>query len=316
MGWRVGPVTISGTLLQPSSPPSGMGVAFAAGSGPTDRDWNSPLLPGENGGGKLLAAALADAGIASVRYDKSASGPNALANVTSLDGITMQHHTDEFAGAVRALADEASVDRIVGLGNSEGTLHVLHYQLGDPAIPLAGLVLLAPPGRSVGAVARAQLAAQAALVQEGEALMALYDEAAARFAHGEPVEPDPQLPEGMNLLLRSLESPLNLPFARELWLADASSLLARVDVPVLVVIGKKDVQVDWQDDGRLLQRAAAGRTNVVFAFPDDANHVLKHEPRARADLTGETAAASYNTDDAELDADATETVIEWLREHA
>jgi hypothetical protein len=28
-----------------------------------------------------------------------------------------------------------------------------------------------------------------------------------------------------------------------------------VDVPVLVVIGKKDIQVNWKDDGELLQRA-------------------------------------------------------------
>jgi hypothetical protein len=29
-------------------------------------------------------------------------------------------------------------------------------------------------------------------------------------------------------------------------------LLRHVDIPVLVIIGKKDLQVDWQDDGEPL----------------------------------------------------------------
>lgn len=316
VSWRAGKATINGTLLRPSPQGVGAGVVFAAGSGPTDRDWNSPLLAGTNGSGKLLAEALAAAGIASLRYDKSVSGPQAAENIAALDGLTMQHHTDEFAGAVRALAEEPSVDRIFGLGNSEGTLHVLHYQLGDPEIALAGMVLVAPPGRSVGEVGRAQLAAQAALVPGGEALLGLYDEAVARFLRGEPTAPDPALPEGVQRLLHGLESPMNLPFARELWLADGASLLGRVNVPVLVVIGKKDIQVNWKDDGELLNREAAGRADITFVFPDDANHVLKHEPHPLGELTAEALFAAYNADDAVLDADATSTLIDWLRRHA
>lgn len=315
VSWQVGKATIDGTLVRPAGQSTGAGVVLAAGSGPTDRDWISPLLPGANGSGKLLAEALADAGIASLRYDKSVAGARAASNIAALGGLTMQHHTDEFAGAVRLLAAVPSVDRIFGLGNSEGTLHVLHYQLGDPEIPLAGVVLAAPPGRSVGEVGHAQLAAQAALVPNGETLLALYDEAVARFVRGEPAAPDPALPEGVRMLLHGLESPVNLPFARELWPADAASLLARVDVPVLVVIGKKDIQVDWRDDGEPLRHAAAERPDVTFAFPEDADHILKHESRPRAALTAEAAMASYNADDRDLDAETTSTIVAWLREH-
>lgn len=316
--WNVGKATIAGTLVRPMSPSLGSGVVFAAGSGPTDRDWNSPLLPGTNGSGTLLAESLAEVGIASLRYDKSASGPHARENIKALGGITMQHHTDEFAGAARVLADDSSVsaDRIFGLGNSEGTLHVLNYQLSDPKVPLAGLVLVAPPGRSVGAVARAQLAAQAAPVPKGEALLALYDEAVTRFVNGEPAAPDPSLPEGVQGLLHSLENPMNHPFARELWLADATSLMIQVNVPMLVVIGKKDVQVSWKDDGELLQRAAEGRDNIAFVFPEDANHVLKHESHPVDDLRPEAVAASYNAPGSQLDESGTTAIIEWLTRHS
>src|SRR5204862_4829909 len=47
-------------------------------------------------------------------------------------------------------------------------------------------------------------------------------------------------------------------FSRELWTADATPLLRQVNVPVLVIIGKKDLQIDWQAVGESLKRAAAG----------------------------------------------------------
>ena len=309
-GWELGETRVEGTLERASG---GAGVVLVAGSGPTDRDWTSPLLPGGNGSGRLLAEALAAAGIASLRYDKRASGPHAAENMRVLTGqMSMQSHLDELAGAVRALA--AAVDGpLFGLGNSEGTLHVLNYVLSEPEIPLAGVVLVAPPGRSVGAVARAQLAAQAVAFPNGDALLGLYDEAIARFQAGEPAAPDPALPEGVRVLVQSLETPANLPFARELWLADASSLLARLTLPALVVIGKKDIQVSWTDDGEPLR--AAARAGVTFVFPEDANHVLKHEPRPFAELNQAEALPAYNAPGTELDADAVAAIVGWLKAH-
>lgn len=317
--WPLDATTMYGTLVRPSGPGPFPAVVMVAGSGPTDRDWNSPLLAGSNGSARLIAEALAEAGIASLRYDKRASGPHARENMQTLIGkMSMQSHLDELAGAVRALAGQAFVrdDRIFGLGNSEGTLHVLNYQIQHPALPLAGLVLIAPPGRSVGAVGRSQLAAQAAAIPNGQELLALYDAAIVRFQAGEPMRADPALPEGVQQLLQALESPANLPFARELWMADAASLLSQVDVPVLIIIGKKDIQVDWHADGEPLQRAAAGHADVTFLFPENTNHVLKFEPRPRAELAQPEAVPRYNAPDAILDPEALSDILAWLAAHA
>lgn len=51
----------------PSMPQPKAVVLIIAGSGPTDRDGNSTALPGKNDAYKLLAAALAGKGVASVR---------------------------------------------------------------------------------------------------------------------------------------------------------------------------------------------------------------------------------------------------------
>jgi alpha-beta hydrolase superfamily lysophospholipase len=114
------------------------------------------------------------------------------------------------------------------------------------------------------------------------------------------------------MLVSSLEVPLNLPLARELWMADAIAPLTQMEVPVLVLIGKKDVQVDWQADGEPLQRAAGGRENVTFLFPENANHVLKHEARPRAGLATAALAESYNGPDARLDPEALAAILAWL----
>jgi uncharacterized protein len=317
VSWPLGPTTVYGTVVMPEGAGPFPGVVLVAGSGPTDRNWESPLLPGTNGSGRLIAEALGRAGFASLRYDKRASGPHVRETIPLLLGkISMQSHVDELAGAVRVLAEQQGVrrDRLVALGNSEGTLHALNYEVHDPAIPLAGLILTGTPGRSVGAVARTQLAAQAKEFPNGDHLLALYDAAVTRFLAGEPAAPDPALPEGVRLLISALENPYNLPFARELWNADAAASLAEVRVPVLVSIGKKDVQVDWHADGEPLQRAAAGRPDIEFLFPENANHVLKHEERPRADLEQAVVAAKYNAPDSALDDETVAAIVSWLRD--
>jgi hypothetical protein len=142
--------------------------------------------------------------------------------------------------------------------------------------------------------------------------MGFYDEAIARFMAGQPVNANPALPAGAQQLLQGLEAPINLPFARELWLADASPLLRDTPGPLLVLIGKKDLQVDWQADGEMLQQAALGRSDVTFLFPEDANHVLKHEPTPRAELRMPQAVARYNTAEAHLDEEAITGILDWL----
>src|SRR5205823_6486914 len=110
VNWPLDSTTVYGTLVRPLGPGPFPAVVLVAGSGPTDRDWNSPLLPGSNGSARLIAEALARVGIASLRYDKRASGPHARENMQALIGkLSMQSHVDELAGAVRTLASQSYV---------------------------------------------------------------------------------------------------------------------------------------------------------------------------------------------------------------
>lgn len=123
-------IPVRGTLTQPAGMGPHPGIVFVAGSGPTDRDWCSPLLPGTNCSGRLMAEALTREGFMTLRYDKRASGTHAQENIPRLVGrISMQSHLDELIGAVDTLRSDGDVDpaRLFVLTSSEGAIHALHY---------------------------------------------------------------------------------------------------------------------------------------------------------------------------------------------
>jgi dienelactone hydrolase len=314
VSWELDGVTMDGTILRPDDDGPFPAVLLVAGSGPTDRDWCSPLLPGTNGSGRLFAEGFAASGIASLRYDKRASGPHALENMPSLIGhMSMQSHLDELVAAVDALAAQPFVDRarIIGLGNSEGALHVLHYVTSVQRVPFVGCILAAPPGRPIQDVLLSQLALQASQVPGGAELMPKVEEAAARYAAGQAMNPDPALPESVKTVLASFETPANLPLARELWAESACESLAKVRIPTLVLIGGRDLQIDMHADGGPLQRAAAGMANVTFAFPPNANHVFKSDMRTHAEVAS-SPGNGYNDPGARLDPQSMTTILDWL----
>jgi uncharacterized protein len=314
VSWRLDGITMEGTVVRPDGDGPFPAVVMVAGSGPTDRDWCSPLLPGQNGSGRLFAGAFAGAGIASLRYDKRASGEHAAENVPKLIGrLSMQSHLDELVAAVAALAGLGFVDstRVVGLGNSEGALHVLHYVTRPQQLPFVGIVLAAPPGRPIQQVLLSQLALQAAQIPGGAELMPKVEDAAARYAAGQPMNLDPALPDSVRMVLSSFEAPANLPLARELWVESGCDLLAEVRIPTLVLIGGRDMQIDRHADGDPLRAAAEGMTNVTFVFPPFANHVFKEDARAPREVAA-SPGNGYNQPGTHLDPESVNTIVTWL----
>jgi hypothetical protein len=318
--WKVFDISLYGTITKPTDKEAHSAVIFVAGSGPTDRNWCSPLLPGTNGSAKLLAEALARQGFATLRYDKLASGPHAKENVPKLVGkISMQSHVEELKGAVETLIAEKNVnkDNLFVLTNSEGAIHAVNYQLQAKNNRFKGLVLTGAPGRAVGEVSRGQIFNQVKQLPNAEALMKIYNGAIADFLENKPMAKDATLPEGnIKLVILSLCNPANLPFSRELWTYSLPEHIAKVDEPILVVIGKKDIQVDWKIDGFELEKATTKKTDVSFVYPENANHVLKHEVKPLEEINAQYAALSYNSAEAELDRETANAIFNWLKKQA
>jgi hypothetical protein len=144
VSWKVDDIDVEAALTRPRGDGPFPAIVLVAGSGPTDRNWNSPLIPGANGSAALLAHVLTAQNFITLRYDKRASGPHLRENMSRLLGkISMQGHREELAGGVRLLASQTDVDpkRLFALTSSEGCIHALNYQLRATDFPLAGLIL-------------------------------------------------------------------------------------------------------------------------------------------------------------------------------
>ena len=314
VNWEVDGIKIYGTLTKPTGEDTSKAVVFVAGSGPTDRDWCSPLLPGTNGSAKLIAEELSQRGFITLRYDKRGSGPNIKETMAKMIGkISMKSHLDELEGAVKTTLShiKANPKSMFALTNSEGAIHALNYQVKSTSNRFKGIVLTGAPGRSIGQVARCQIQNQLKSLPNADDLLKCYDATIDSFVSGQPIMPDQSLPEGIRLLLQGLASPANLPFARELWTYNASDFISKVPEPALIMIGKKDIQVDWQVDGKALQEATIGKENISFSYPDNADHVLKHKEKPREKILSD-ATLRYNTEDRVLDYEAMNTILKWL----
>ena len=122
---------IPGTLTRPRTATGpATALLLMAGSGPTDRDWNSPLLQGKNGSAKQLAEALAGQGLVVLRFDKAFSGKN---GGLPLAELTLDTYRTEAQAALALLRSRPEVDRnrIFIAGHSEGSMHVTRLALAS-----------------------------------------------------------------------------------------------------------------------------------------------------------------------------------------
>ena len=316
VSWMVDGIEVHASLARPVGEGPFPAVVFIAGSGPTDRNWNTPLLPGTNGSGALLARELSEQGFITLRYDKRASGPHVLENFNQMMGkIGLESHTAELAGGVSLLRGDKEVNpaQIFVLTNSEGCVHALNYQAQRENPPFAGMVLTSAFARPTGVLARSQMAAQFSAVPGGEALLSAFDAAMNEFQAGRPVTVDENLPEGLRQVIQGITQPANQPFARELWVFNPAVKLAEMTVPILIVLGKKDIQVDWQADGSIFEAVAKEHDNISIIYAENANHVMKLEPKPRAQLTPAEVMTTYSSDAVMLDPDPVGRIISWLQ---
>jgi pimeloyl-ACP methyl ester carboxylesterase len=264
--FQSGALTLPGTLTMPANYSSPLPVALiVAGSGPTDRNGNStgPLRAQNNSNlYAILAWQLADAGIASVRYDKRALGENLqkidLAQ-TSIDDFI----ADVIAGA-RKLAADRRFSKVLLIGHSEGAELVL--QAANRGAPAAGIVMLSGAGRPIMSVLHEQLSKQ--LPPEE---LVKWDSASARYLRGEDagdVHPG----------LKPLLLPVNRRFMQTWAKYDPPAEIARAHIPVLILQGGHDLQIG-EADARALQAAQPEAKLVIIPA---ANHVFRAATDDRA----------------------------------
>jgi len=248
--------TLYGTLTLPRDtsrkPPV---VLIVAGSGPTDRNANGPLI--HTNAYAMLAWGLAENGIASLRYDKRAIGQSAWPAVDPTRLSLFDYVLDAAAGA-QALDATHRFDRVFLLGHSEGAGVVALAALNDSSV--SGVIMVAGTGRKLADVLHDQFALQA-----DSATVTRIDTAFARYLQGESA------PAGLPQAAQMLMLPMNRTFVKSLADYDPIATVGRLKPPLLIVQGRTDLQV-LVEDAELLHKA---QPRATLALLPDVNHVLK-----------------------------------------
>jgi alpha-beta hydrolase superfamily lysophospholipase len=252
------PAPLHGTLLQPEGDTSAAAVILP-GSGPTNRDGDSPQFGIVAGTYRLLAEALAAHGIATVRIDKRAIGESAAAG---LDERALTF--DQYAADARAWAAEAAsrTGRPCAwlIGHSEGSLVALAAvrELDDR---ICGVISLSGLGRPAADGLRDQLA-NAPEPLRAEAVHALAELEAGRTV------------DGVSPSLAGLFRPSVQPYLISWFALDPAAIARAYAGPLMIVQGTTDLQVSVADADAL----AAARPDARLLILEGVNHVLKVAP--------------------------------------
>jgi pimeloyl-ACP methyl ester carboxylesterase len=225
------------------------------GSGPTDRNGNSPLIPGANNSLKLLAEGLAAHGIASLRYDKRGIGASSAAMVSE-SNLRFDTGADDAAAWVDRLRQDPRFSTITIVGHSEGSLLGM---LAAQRSPTDGYVSIAGAGRPADKILRDQLSKQ--LPPE---LLAFANRALDTLLAGHTVD---SVPPQLNAVFRQSVQPYLISWLK----VDPQAEIAKLTIPVLITQGSLDAQVP-ESEAKLL---AAAQPKAKLLVVDGMNHVMK-----------------------------------------
>lgn len=240
-----------GSLTLPNGNTSETLVVFIQGPGPTNRDGNQPMM--KNDGIKKIAHELAENGVASFRYDK---------RIFKMDRLRIKEEDLRFTDFVEDantilnhFDNDARFKKIVIAGHSEGSLiGILAAQKGN----VDGFISLAGAGRGIDAIIVEQIAKQSQELSEN-----------ARNAFDEIGRNGRT--NNYSAYLESIFRPSVQPYMNSWIKFDPAKEIASLEIPVLIINGNNDLQVDVED-AEILHNAAKDSQIIIL---DKMNHIFR-----------------------------------------
>ncbi len=247
---------LAGTLELPAGADKPRVALLIAGSGPTDRDGNSSMIPGRNDSLKLLAAGLADAGIATVRYDKRGIGGSHAAG-SAESALRFEMFVDDAAAWIARLKADPRFASVAVIGHSEGSLIGM---LAAQQANAAAFVSIAGIADGASTLMRKQLEGKLPpeLEKESERIL-------VSLESGVVVDP---VPPALATLFRPSVQPYLISWFKYV----PAQRIAELTMPVLVVQGNTDIQVDVVQANRLHGARPGAKLEIIPGM----NHVFKH----------------------------------------
>ncbi len=244
---------IEGTLNMPQSGLPVPVVLIIAGSGPTDRNGNNPVMT--NNSLEMMSDELAKKGIAALRYDKRGIAKSQKAGMKEAD-LRFEMYINDAVSWIQLLKQNENFSEVIVIGHSEGSLIGM---IASQDKNVSKYVSIAGAGRPADQILREQLKAQPPFVLEQST--PILDE----LVKGNTVE---NVPPMLNSLFRPRVQSYMISWFRY----DPQIEIAKLKKPGLILQGTTDIQVSVED-ARLLK---ASKPDASLVLIEGMNHILKN----------------------------------------
>ncbi len=277
--------SIHGTLLESADSNSVLSIIIS-GSGPTDRDGNNTSLKSDYL--KMLAEGLFENGISSYRYDKRGVG-NSIGNIQSGNDIKFIDYINDVVSIINHFKDIKEYKQIVVIGHSEGALigMIASRLIADSFISISGA------GEDYLTLIQRQLSIQPPYVKS------MSDPIIEKLKNKELVDSVPPL-------LNSLFNPDNQRFLIDANRYKPVEEISKLDIPVLIVQGSNDIQIEIKDAQLLHNAAKKSRIEIIQGM----NHVFRQAPENRL-LNMQT----YGNPELPIDGSLVNLIVDFLNEN-
>lgn len=278
--------TIYGTLTLPEGKGPFPVALIIAGSGPTDRDGNNPLA-GVNNSLKMLAEALAENSIASVRYDKRGIAESKDLMVREED-LRFEDYVEDAAAWMDKLNRDERFKGHYIIGHSEGALiGVVAANKSD----VEGYISIAGVGRPADDLLKEQLKNQSEYIYKKS--LPVIEE----LKKGNLV---PDIDKELEIIFR----PSVQPYLISWFKYDPREEIGKLKEPILILQGDKDLQVSV-DDAESLFKSISTRNKMEII--KGMNHVLKN-------VSGDEKEniKSYSNPDLPIDQDLVAEIVKFI----
>ncbi|QBG34735.1 alpha/beta hydrolase [Litorilituus sediminis] len=275
--------TLQGSLLDVEGETKTVALIIA-GSGPTDRNGNNPKMV--NNSLKMLANALGEKGISSLRYDKRGIGASKTAGLAEKN-LRFEHYIEDANAWLDYLANNKQFEQIIVIGHSEGALIGMlaaHHKQVDKYISLAGV------GQPIDETIRQQLSKQAEFVLTNTIPIL------EKLKQGQTVDNVPNY-------LMSLFRPSVQPYMISWLKYDPQKEIAQLNKPILLVQGETDLQVTVADVNKLAKANNAAEKVIITKM----NHIFKE-----ASINPQANFATYNQADLPIMPELVEAIVQFI----
>lgn len=273
---------IDGSLIVPNSGSDQLAIIIG-GSGPTDRDGNQNFMKTNNL--KKLAQQLAQNGIATFRYDKR------IVKQIKTNAVDPNIKFDDFVSdaidVVQYFKTEQKFEHLYIIGHSQGSLiGMLAAQQN-----VDGFISLAGAGQSIDAVIIDQVQKTAPM---------FFEDTKRAFEILKSGQTTTDYPPALASIFDSSVQ----EFMMSWMIHDPAAVITKLDIPILLINGTKDLQVSIAEAELLHDASEQSELKLI----DNMNHVLFI-------ISGDDQenAKSYNDQSGKISETLVQDIVEFIK---